>query len=139
MQLLLKANADVNQANNIGWTPLQQALACNHLAIATLLVAFGATVDLNRYDPGTPKRAAVQRGLQLRAYVPLLLAACELRLGRSLRATQLPASLVALVGEYAAVDALEAVRALDRVLLRPDAHPPETVAFMFLHGGGLLM
>jgi ankyrin repeat protein len=115
--------------------PRRSPPEANHFAIATLLVAHGATADLNSFEAGSPQQAAVRRGLQMCVYAPLWILARTQRLGRSLRRA-LPPSLVALVGEYFAPGVLEAVTALEPVLLRPETHSPQAVWFMFLHGGG---
>jgi ankyrin repeat protein len=52
IQVLLAAGADVNQANNRGWTPLHQAAYSNQPAIAALLLDQGAAPDAEAHGAG---------------------------------------------------------------------------------------
>lgn len=55
VQLLLAAGADVQQANDRGWTPLHQAAYRNDPGMATLLLQAGARHDVSAHgDGGTP-------------------------------------------------------------------------------------
>ncbi len=49
---LLAAGADVNEANNRGWTPLHQAAYANRTEIATLLLEHGAAADAEAHGAG---------------------------------------------------------------------------------------
>lgn len=78
VQLLLAAGADVQQANDRGWTPLHQAAYRNDSAMATLLLRAEARVDATAHgDGGTPLAVALFWGhrevadvLAARAVVP---------------------------------------------------------------------
>jgi ankyrin repeat protein len=60
MRLLISAGADVDQANDRGWTPLHQAGYRNDPAMAELLLASGARIDLEAHGSGgTPLAAAL--------------------------------------------------------------------------------
>jgi ankyrin repeat protein len=60
LRLLLAAGADVNQANDRGWTPLHQAGYRNDPAMVTLLLGAGARVDVEAHGAGgTPLVAAL--------------------------------------------------------------------------------
>jgi ankyrin repeat protein len=60
LRLLLSAGADVDQANDRGWTPLHQAGYRNDPAMVTLLLAAGARVDVEAHGAGgTPLVAAL--------------------------------------------------------------------------------
>ena len=60
LALLLSAGADVNQANDRGWTPLHQAGYRNDSAMAAMLLAAGARVDVEAHGAGgTPLAAAL--------------------------------------------------------------------------------
>ena len=60
MQLLIAAGADVDQANDRGWTPLHQAGYRNDPAMAELLLRSGARIDLEAHGSGgTPLAAAL--------------------------------------------------------------------------------
>jgi ankyrin repeat protein len=55
VKLLLAAGADVQQANDRGWTPLHQAAYRNDPAMAALLLQSGARHDVSAHgDGGTP-------------------------------------------------------------------------------------
>ncbi|MBA3554234.1 MAG: ankyrin repeat domain-containing protein [Gemmatimonadales bacterium] len=59
-QLLLGSGADVNQANDRGWTPLHQAGYANQTLVATLLLEVGAAIDAEAHGQGgTPLAAAL--------------------------------------------------------------------------------
>jgi ankyrin repeat protein len=58
--MLLAAGADVNDANDRGWTPLHSAAYANQPAIASLLLANGAASDAEAHGAGgTPLIAAL--------------------------------------------------------------------------------
>lgn len=60
VEALLAAGADVNQANNRGWTPLHQAAYSNQLAVAGMLVSRGAALDVEAHGAGgTPLAVAL--------------------------------------------------------------------------------
>lgn len=60
VQLLLAAGADVNRANDRGWTPLHQAGYRNDANMATLLLAAGARIDAEAHgEGGTPLAVAL--------------------------------------------------------------------------------
>ncbi len=60
VQLLLAAGADVQQANDRGWTPLHQAAYRNDSAMAALLLQSGARHDVFAHgDGGTPLAVAL--------------------------------------------------------------------------------
>ncbi len=52
VESLLAAGADVNEANDRGWTPLHAAAYSNHCAIATALIQRGADLDLEAHGSG---------------------------------------------------------------------------------------
>jgi len=57
---LLAAGADVNAANDRGWTPIHQAASANQLETAVVLVAAGAALDVEAHGAGgTPLIAAL--------------------------------------------------------------------------------
>lgn len=72
--ILLAYGANINARTNYGTTPLQEAVLANQYAVATLLLAQGALIDLH---DGTPLQWAVQRGheqlvkLLLEAHTPV--------------------------------------------------------------------
>jgi len=60
IDVLLAAGADVNDANDRGWTPLHQAAYSNKPEIAEVLLAKGAALDAEGYGAGgTPLIAAL--------------------------------------------------------------------------------
>ena len=60
IRLLLAAGADVNQANDRGWTPLHQAAYRNDPEMAALLLRAGARADLSAHgEGGTPLAVAL--------------------------------------------------------------------------------
>jgi ankyrin repeat protein len=60
IETLVAAGADVDEANDRGWTPLHQAGYANKPEIASLLVAKGAAVDAEAHGAGgTPLIAAL--------------------------------------------------------------------------------
>lgn len=60
IEALLTAGSDVNDANDRGWTPLHQAAYANKQAIADILVAKGAALDVEAHGAGgTPLIAAL--------------------------------------------------------------------------------
>lgn len=60
LDLFLGAAADVNQANDRGWTPLHQAAYANQVHLATRLLEAGAAVDREAHgDGGTPLTVAL--------------------------------------------------------------------------------
>jgi ankyrin repeat protein len=60
VEALLASGADVNDANDRGWTPLHQAAYANRLELASLLIAAGATPDAEAHGAGgTPLVAAL--------------------------------------------------------------------------------
>ncbi len=52
IEALLAADADVNQGNNRGWTPLHQAAYANRTEIAALLLESGAALDAEAHGAG---------------------------------------------------------------------------------------
>ena len=52
IEALLAAGADVNDANDRGWTPLHQAAYANQPEIASLLIEKGATLDTEAHGAG---------------------------------------------------------------------------------------
>lgn len=60
LDLFLSAGADVNQANDRGWTPLHQAGYSNQVHLASRLIEAGAAVDCEAHgDGGTPLAVAL--------------------------------------------------------------------------------
>ena len=60
IEALLAAGADVNDANDRGWTPLHQAAYANQPEIAAMLLAKGAALDAEAHGAGgTPLIAAL--------------------------------------------------------------------------------
>ena len=60
IEALLAAGADVNDANDRGWTPLHQAAYANQPEIAAILLAKGAALDAEAHGAGgTPLIAAL--------------------------------------------------------------------------------
>jgi ankyrin repeat protein len=60
VEAVLAAGADVNEANDRGWTPLHQAAYSNQSAIAALLIERGADLDAEAHGAGgTPLIAAL--------------------------------------------------------------------------------
>jgi ankyrin repeat protein len=60
VETLLAADADVNDPNDRGWTPLHAAAYANHVAIAAALIQRGADLDAEAHGSGgTPLIAAL--------------------------------------------------------------------------------
>jgi ankyrin repeat protein len=60
IQALLEAGADVNEANDRGWTPLHAAAYSNQTKVAALLIEKGAALDAEAHGAGgTPLIAAL--------------------------------------------------------------------------------
>ena len=60
VEALIAAGADVNDANDRGWTPLHQAGYSNQSALAEVLIQHGADLDLEAHGSGgTPLIAAL--------------------------------------------------------------------------------
>lgn len=60
VRILLEAAADVDQGNDRGWTPLHQAVYCNDIELATLLLEAGARIDAEAHGAGgTPLAVAL--------------------------------------------------------------------------------
>lgn len=60
VKALLAAGADVNEANDRGWTPLHQAAYSNQCALAAALIAQGADLEAEAHGSGgTPLIAAL--------------------------------------------------------------------------------
>ena len=117
VQLLLLANAQVDQANSRGVTPLCAACAAGHTAVTRLLIDHGASPGLCNSDgtDRTPLHAAAKRGdyeavkLLLRVGgSDLLRARVRHRKGVPPEPSQwlTPLQLAALTGQSAVVDAL---------------------------------
>jgi hypothetical protein len=90
VRLLLDAGADVNLANDRGWTPLHQATGDDALTLTEMLLDAGAAIDREAHgDGGTPLAVALNWGnrapadlLATRGVVPLNLRAAA-GLGRA--------------------------------------------------------
>lgn len=60
LDLFLRSGADVNQANDRGWTPLHQAAYSNHGELAKRLIEAGAALDREAHgEGGTPLAIAL--------------------------------------------------------------------------------
>jgi ankyrin repeat protein len=58
--LFLRAGADINEANDRGWTPLHQAAYANQVDLASRLIKAGAAIDREAHgDGGTPLAVAL--------------------------------------------------------------------------------
>ena len=62
VERLLQEGADVNQIDANGWTPLNWAAAAGDIAMAKLLVKFGASASLTGRDLRTPAMIAFAAG-----------------------------------------------------------------------------
>jgi ankyrin repeat protein len=63
VQILLAQNADANAADDRGWTPLDLACCNEHWEVAQLLIEQGgASVNVQRYDGGTPLHIVCSKG-----------------------------------------------------------------------------
>ena len=60
LDVFLRSGADINQANDRGWTPLHQAAYSNQVELATRLIDAGAALDLEAHgEGGTPLAVAL--------------------------------------------------------------------------------
>ncbi len=60
LEVFLRSGADINQANDRGWTPLHQAAYSNHVELAKRLMAAGAAPDREAHgEGGTPLAVAL--------------------------------------------------------------------------------
>ena len=61
-KLLIKAGADINKGDRIGWTPLHEAVRNGHENVANLLIEAGADINKGDGDGKTPLHLAAERG-----------------------------------------------------------------------------
>jgi hypothetical protein len=109
--LVTEGKAALSTLTNAGNTAVSAALGNAHLEVATLLVAHGAEATATDHAASSPERAAVERGLLLRAQVPLWIAQRMGRLGEGLPGG-MPDCVREVVGQYFQPGAREAVAGL---------------------------
>jgi len=61
--LLIEHQAEIDARSNFGWTPLYQAVARNHIRVASVLLGHGADVNAAARDGLTPLHKAAATGL----------------------------------------------------------------------------
>ena len=58
VERLIQAGGEVNEKNEIGWTPLHQASGSGHVEVITALLAAGADKTIKDKDGETPHDVA---------------------------------------------------------------------------------